>query len=119
MTLEADLFLMPTSIHEKGAPRPYFPYVLLVVESNSGFILGAEILAPKPSLEDMLAEVPTAFLKLLPRLGSLPTEVAVSSERALNLLTPVAAGLGLRLIRQRWLPALEEAKAAMMQFMVR
>jgi hypothetical protein len=119
MVVQADLFLMPSPIKEKEDPRPYFPYNLMAVESRSGLILGTDILAPKPSLDVVWAKAPEAFLSVLRRLGSLPTEVAVRSERVYELLKPVAAGLDIRLTRKRSLPALEQARATLEQWMIR
>ena len=90
----------------------------MTVEARSGFILGTDLLAPKPSLDAVWAKTPEAFLNMLRRLGSLPTEVAVRSERVYELLKPVATGLGIRLTRKRSLPALEQAKATLEQWMM-
>jgi hypothetical protein len=119
MTVEADLFLMPSPIKGKEDPRPYFPYNLMMVEARSGVILGTDLLTPKPSLDAVWAKAPEAFLNVLRRLGSLPTVVAVRSERVYELLKPGAAGLGIRLTRRRSLPALEQAKAHLEQWMMR
>nr|MBC7244247.1 hypothetical protein [Chloroflexota bacterium] len=52
LLLEVDLLMMPTPIGEKGE-RPFFPYMLLLVDSNSGMILGSELLIPERGLEAM------------------------------------------------------------------
>jgi hypothetical protein len=119
MTVQADLFLMPSPVKGKESPRPYFPYNLMAVEARSGVILGTDLLAPKPSLDAVWTKAPEVFLNVLRSLGSLPTEVAVRSERLYELLGPVTAGLGIRLTRKRSLPALEQAKAALEQWMIR
>jgi hypothetical protein len=119
ITVQADLFLMPSPIKEKEDPRPYFPYNLMMVEARSGVILGTDLLAPKPSLDAVWARAPEVFLNVLRRLGNLPTEVAVRSERVYELLKPVAVGLDIRLTRKRSLPALEQAKATLEQWMMR
>lgn len=118
MTVEADLFLMPSPIKEKEDPRPYFPYNLMMVEARSGVILGTDLLTPKPSLDDMWAKAPETFLKMFHSLGSLPTEVAVHSDRLYELLKPVADGLGIRLTRKHSLLALEQVKAVLEQFIL-
>jgi hypothetical protein len=89
------------------------------VEARSGVILGTDLLAPKPSLDAVWAKAPGALLNVLRRLGSLPTVVAVRSERVYELLEPVAAELGIRLTRQRSLPALEQVRATLEQWMLR
>jgi hypothetical protein len=119
MTVQVDLFLMPSPIKEKEDPRPYFPYNLMMVEARSGVILGTDLLAPKPSLDALWAKVPEASLNVLRRLGSLPAEVSVRSERFYELLKPVADGLGIRLTRQRSLPALEQARETLERWMLR
>jgi hypothetical protein len=119
MTMQASLFVMPGGIFEKGDPRPYFGYTLMVVEAQSGFILGTEILAPKPSLEAVWTQTPEEFLKVLPRLGTLPTEVAVNQERLRMLLEPVTTALGIKLTLTRTLPALNQARKAMEQMLYR
>jgi hypothetical protein len=119
MTLQASLFVMPGGIFDKGDPRPYFGYTLMVVEAQSGFILGTEILAPKPSLEAVWTQTPEEFLKVLPRLGTLPTEVAVNQERLRMLLEPVTTALGIKLTLARSLPALNQARRAMEQMIGR
>jgi len=118
MTLEADLFPMPVTIQEKEDPRPYFPYTLMLVEAESGFILGTEFMAPKPSLEAVWVQTLENFVKALRRLGGLPTHVAVRSERLWVLLEPVTSELGIRLSMARSLPALEEARAFLERRMI-
>lgn len=119
MTMQASLFVMPGGIFDKGDPRPYFGYTLMVVEAQSGFILGTAILAPKPSLEAVWTQTPEEFLKVLPRLGTLPTEVAVNQERLRMLLEPVTTALGIKLTLTRTLPALNQARKAMEQMLGR
>lgn len=116
MTLEVDLFLMPTPIQEGKDARPYFPYNLMIVEAQSGMILGADLLAPQPTLDAVWSEAPMAFAKALQRLKSLPVEVTVRQERVYHLLEPVTTELGIRLTQRPWLPALDQAKAAFEQW---
>ena len=118
MTLEIDLFAVPTPVGDKDDPRPYLPYNLLTVEAHSGMILGTDLLAPKPSLDAVWAEAPAKFVNMLQRLGGRPSEVAVSRERVYRMLEPVTSELGIRLTRKRWLPALEQARAALEQWMM-
>jgi len=111
LTLQADLFIMPGGIQEKDDPRPYLAYNLLVVEAQSGLVLGTELLTPKPTLDAMWEQVPTRFTNILARLGQLPGQVAVRTERIRDLLEPATAGLGIPVKVSRHLPALDEARA--------
>ena len=115
--LEVDLFIMPVYIRDKDDPRPYFPYILLAVESKSGFVLGSELLAPKPSLDAVWAKAPERFVDALRRLGVIPAKIFVARERVWRLLEPVATPLGIRLVQARSLPALERARAFLEQGM--
>jgi len=115
--LEVDLFIMPVYVRDKDDPRPYFPYILLAVESKSGFVLGSELLAPKPSLDAVWAKAPERFVDALRRLGVIPARIFVARERVWRLLEPVATALGIRLVQARSLPALERARAFLEQGM--
>jgi len=112
-TLEVDLFAMPGYIQEKSDVRSYLAYNLLVVEAQSGSILGTEVLTPKPTLDAVWNETPTRFLNLLARLKTVPRQIVVRRERIRGLLEPVAAGLGIEIGVSLRLPALDEAKTAL------
>ena len=111
--LEVDLFAMPGYIQERTDARPYLAYNLLVVEARSGFILGTEVLAPKPTLDIMWKETPAKFLNLLARLKTVPHQIMVRRERIRGLLEPIATGLGIEMGVSLQLPALDEAKSAL------
>ncbi len=64
--LEMDFFMFPAPVGEKNA-RPYFPYMLLTVDTQSGMILGNELLKPDPSMEAMWGSIPEAVHVSLPR----------------------------------------------------
>jgi len=113
LTLEADLFALPTFIQNEPNTRPYIPYTLMVVEADSGFIVGVELLIAEPSLDAVWAQIAPKFLDTLEKLEALPFRLAVSDERLQNILMPIAAGLGIRLQATDELPALDEARAAL------
>lgn len=115
--LQADLFAMSSPIKEKEDPRPYLPYALMVVEADSGLILGTELMAPKPSLEAVWHQAPTKLLDAIARMGLLPHQIAVRSARVRDVLAPAATGLGIRLKVSRRLPALDHARAALERWM--
>jgi hypothetical protein len=108
---------MRATIKEKDDPRPYLPYSLMMVEASSGFILGTELLAPKPSLDAVWTQAPARFLDTVVRLGSLPSQITVRSERIRDLLAPTAAGLGIQIKVSRRLPALDQARASLERWM--
>jgi Domain of unknown function (DUF6930) len=111
--LQVDLFLMGMVVREKDHPRPYLPYLLLVVEAGSGMILGTELLVAEPSLDTMWGKAQAAFLKILTRLQGVPYRIDVHNKRLHSLMEPIAAGLGVQLQISRRLPALDAARHEM------
>lgn len=119
MRLEADVFLLPAYIQERKGERPFLTYHLMVVDAASGFILGADVLDPRPTLDVMWAKAADAFVKAIRTLGFVPSQVVVSNRRMESLLRPIAAGLGIQLKLVRSLPALQAARASLESWMRR
>lgn len=112
--IEVDLFMFPSAIKEKEA-RPFFPYVLLMIDTQSGMILGNEMLKPEPSLEAMWGLIPMKVAHQLARIGTVPKEVTVRSELLSQLLLPLAESLSLKLRRSDILPGIDMAKEFLLQ----
>ena len=117
MILEVDFFLTPMQVQEKKDERPYFAYMLLVVDQNSGMIFGFETMGPNPSFSDMLANVPQAFLSILAKNKLRPRQIQVQSERTYSYLMPVCDLLQIEISLTHHLPFLEEAKSGMLGFL--
>lgn len=107
--VEVDLFGI-AGIRDKGDPRPYLGYYLMIVESGRGFILGGDLLIADPSFQEMWAKVPVRFLSALTQVGALPSEIWVRNGRLRYFLEPMARQLGIRVKVSRRLPALDEAR---------
>jgi hypothetical protein len=112
-TLEVDLFVFPARIQEKGA-RPYFPHILLMVESDRGLILGNELLAPEPGLVEMWGLVPMKVVHQLARIGTLPREIKVRSFQLLALLKLLEEELDVEVKAAPRLRSLDQAKEALL-----
>ena len=115
--LEVDFFAVPAYIGEKGV-RPFYPYMLLVVESESGLIVGTELLEPKPSLKEMWGRVPLTLLSQLVRLGIVPERIRVRTPFLCQMLQPLAGELGLEVTASDTLPALDEAKEELLETLI-
>jgi len=115
LTLEADLSMMPSLIRERGE-RPYFPFMLIIVESQSGMILAGDLLHPNPSLETMWSELPLKFLQLFAGLRAIPAEIRVRSPLLQQLIQTIQPELGFKLKQSNRLPALDSAQNEMTQF---
>lgn len=112
--IEIDFFMFPGPVREKGA-RPFFPYMLLTVDSRSGFILGTELLTPDPSLKAMWGLIPLNVVYQLAKAGTVPKQVLVRSELLFQLLQPVAEELRFKLKRSNRLRGLDPAKKSLLQ----
>ena len=112
--IEIELTMLPMPAREKK-DRPFFPYLLMLVDASSGLILGNDMLQPLPSLDAMRAEFPTKVAEYLLKLGVKPLKIAVRTERTAQLLAPLAEELGIRIKMSPRLPGLDSA----MEFMGR
>lgn len=117
--LEVDFFLTPMQVQEKKDERPYFGYVLMVVDHNSGMIIGLETLGADPSFSDMLARIPQAFLTILAKNRMRPHQILMQSERTYTYLMPVCEQLEIKVNPVHYLASIEEAKSAMLGFLER
>jgi len=113
--IEIDFFMLPAPTKEKRGSRLFFPYALMIVEAQSGLVLGTELLNPDPSLEAMWGQIPLHVVVKLARVGMVPAEIRVRSELLLQLLRPVATELGFRLKRSDRLRRLDQAKDFLLQ----
>ena len=112
-TLEADLFVFPIHIQDRGA-RPYMPHMLLVVESESGFILGSELLEPKQGLAEIWGSVPMQLVQQLANLGTRPREIRVQSFQLFALVQLLAKELGFEVKQAPRLRSLEHARQSLL-----
>ncbi len=115
-TLEIDLFMFPAPIAPKGE-RPYFPYMLMIVEAQSGMIVANELLEPLPSLQAMWEGVLGAFLTQLAKLELRPATVRARSPLLLDLLEYPAYEVGFALEASDELPGIDEAREALKGFL--
>ena len=108
---EADYFFSPTPVG-KSDERAYYPYAILYVDSYSGFVLDAGI----TKSTDYAAAIPNGLMKVIEKTQMRPTEIWVKKEDMLNLLSPVASPLGIKLELVEELEMLEEAQDSMFEF---
>ncbi len=112
-TWESDCFYSPQGVQERPDERPYFPTVCLFVDQRTGMVLAPEMASP----EDWRTAYQNHLLTLAAQMGMVPREIAVQSPELRDLLAPAAYALGIKVRVARRLPALEEARDALMGFM--
>jgi hypothetical protein len=113
--LEVDLFHFWSPVKEEEDDRPYYPYVLALVDADSGMIVSFDMLPPLPSLEEMRRTVPQHLLEQFEQIGGLPQEVRVRSPQLYKILGPAAEGLSISLKLHPSLPFLEQVKEHLTQ----
>jgi hypothetical protein len=108
-SLEIDFFTVLVRIEEKGE-RPYFPHMLLVVDSDSGMLLGNELLAPEPDLASVWGSIPVTLVHIFARTGIVPREIRVRSPLLFQLVRLLVEELGFEVKQTRDLPSLDPVK---------
>jgi hypothetical protein len=116
LELEADLFLSPGSMGEPGR-RPLALYVMMVADSDSGFILGVDAMTAESSLAAMRASIPNSFAKMLLQNRAVPRRLMVRSELLRNLLKTLTQSLNIELRFSNELPRIDEAADSMGEWM--
>lgn len=115
-TLEIDLFRVPAKIG-KPHERPRALYTLLVTDAESGFIYGCEALEARGGLDLLYASIPEKIAEMLLRTElSIPTQFDVRAERMFDVLEPLAGELGAAMCLVDELPAIDEAKMALLKY---
>lgn len=92
MTLELDFFLLAVPVKEKEE-RPYYPYLMLMVDEQSGLILDSEMLVPEVDIETMWGLIPVTFVYMLLNLKLVPSTVCVRNPLLFDLLEPLSEDL--------------------------
>jgi hypothetical protein len=113
--VEMDLFCLPTPIG-KGH-RPYYPYVLLLVGADNGFVLGSRMLAVESSIEAFWAEVPVCLAELMVETATVPKTAYVRLERLGSSIAPLAEKVGFKIEMTEDLPELDLARHSLVEFM--
>lgn len=108
---EVDFFFVPAPIWEKGE-RPYYPYMSLMVERNSAFILNFQL----EKKEEFALKFPEKFVSFLEHVKIAPQAFLVKRDEVGRFLEPFASSLGIKIKMVDSLPVLEEAQRSMREF---
>ncbi len=112
--IEMELTMLPMPVQESKG-RPFFPYILLIVDAGSRMVLATEMMQPEPSLAAMRAGLPVKLAEIISGFGSVPRTIAVRTETTAGLLSPLAAELGIQIKQSPRLPGLDSALDFMMK----
>ncbi len=85
VTLLVDMVLLPAPVKEKGK-KGYFPFMLLLVDKESGMIHGMNMLTPEPDLSSLYESVPQKLLEEISKLGYRPEKIELRSDLLFGLV---------------------------------
>lgn len=109
LDIQAAFILLPIPIGP-GFGQQTHPYILLVVDSSSGTVLGVQMLSVETtSYAELLASVPDHLLRVFLQAGVKPTAIRTISQRTSKLLANLGKALNVPILLQEELPQLEEA----------
>lgn len=111
MTVQVDLLFTPLRLRYSAGRRPQTAYILMVVESSSGFILRGELMQACDGVPEMWSRIPEVLLRTFDRMGGCPEAVEVSSERMAELLRPLTELLPFKMVWRKKLDKVEQAQA--------
>ena len=115
IVVEIDLFMMLNGIRDKHEERPYFPFMLMLADHDSGFILGNELLKPLPSMEAMWEQIPAQVAEILAKEFA-PKEILIRDDLLAALLQPLAEEVGFKIKKQSRLTAIGRARRSLERF---
>ncbi len=114
LTIEIDLFMVMSPVRDKNQ-RPYYPYVLMIVDAQSELIIGNELLSPLPNLEAMWVTIPLKIVECLTKIQLLPQKILVCSDLMYNLLLELTDELNVLLEQSEDLPNLDPIRESIME----
>jgi hypothetical protein len=115
--IEVDVRSTQSPVQDAPGKRPYFPYIVLVVEASLGHILGQELLSPVPTLAAVHGKAPQVLLATLAQHEVRPSAVLVRSERLATTFRGVCDALDIPVTVQPTLPGAEEALTSIRRFL--
>ena len=105
--LQVDLALLPKPVREQGCP-PYFPFMLILVDGKTGFVLGFELIRPLPDYDSMLSGIPGVLLKKLTDVRFRPSSIKYRHPDLEGAMEFISQNTGIRVEFSPKLPALDK-----------
>ncbi len=109
MIWEIDFFYTPTPVAE--GERPYFPYVIMIIDHDSGFIFDMQIAKATGYRKAFLEN----FLSCIEKRSLIPLEILVRKEEVVNLLKPYILRLNIKLSVVKRLENIDHARREMVK----
>jgi len=104
---DIDFFYAPTPVLE--GERPFFPYAIMIIDHDTGFILDMHLAETRSYQEEFLDQ----FLNCIETTSVIPLEILARKEEAVKLLETYASRLNIRLSRVKKLQNIDHARREM------
>ncbi len=114
---EVDVFMYPVPIQEKRDERPYFLYIFMMVDVNSGAVANVEFLRPIPSIKNVWSQSPNKLIESFNKIGAIPKCIRVKSDLLYDLFLPLSEEFGFALKFQKELPQQSRARNSLIDFL--
>ncbi|MDO8726052.1 MAG: hypothetical protein Q7J35_08290 [Candidatus Methanoperedens sp.] len=108
---EVDFFYVPAPVWESGK-RPYYPYLSLMVDHNSGLVLNFQLEKRKEFTSKFLEK----FVSFFDRMDIVPQVFLVKRDDVYDFLEPLATGSGIEIEMVESLPVIEESQRRLRGF---
>ena len=116
-TLEIDYFVLPVPIGS-GHERPLLAKMVLLVDHDTGMVIGSEFLQREPGVDDPLALILVAVARLLERSRSRPTRILANSPLVAQFVEILGEELGYTVEVVPYLAQLEAAREFLFDHMM-
>ncbi len=114
--MELALMLSPVNDVPRGEP-PYFPFLLVLVDSDRGNVLGVELLSTVDGIDAALVRLPEAITRVIRQGGVVPSSIGVRHPVLLSAMEAYGRLHGIECVPRPFLPTVAEALASLRQFM--
>ena len=104
---EIDFFYTPTPVSE--GERPFFPYAIMIMDHDSGFILDTHLAGETSRRKEFIDK----FLSCIEETSSLPLEILVRKDEAVGLFQPYTSRLNIKLSKVKKLSNIDHARREM------
>ncbi|MEA1886842.1 MAG: hypothetical protein U9N72_06510 [Bacteroidota bacterium] len=118
MILQVDLIILPAPVKEKGK-KGYFPFILLLVDGETGMVAGMTMLTPIPDLDALYESVPQKLMEEIVNLGYRPEQIELRGEFLWGLAEGALKKAMCIPVRVEDMPLLDEAVESLIENMMR
>lgn len=118
MIMQVDLILLPAPVKEKGK-KGYFPFILLMVDGQTGMVEGMTMLTPIPDLDALYESVPQKLMEELIKLGYRPEQIELRGDLLWGLTEGALKKAWCIPVRVEDMPLLDEAVESLIANMMK